>query len=64
MRADRRREGDAREGLAVLGVGAALAGVPAVASAQLPSTTDPRAGLAQGLENPGVAAKGMELRRT
>src|SRR5918994_4297161 len=31
--------------LAVLGVGAALAGVPAVASAQLPSTTDPRASL-------------------
>jgi hypothetical protein len=27
----------------------------------LPSTTDPRASLAQGLENPGVAAKGMEL---
>ena len=47
--------------LALLGVGAALAVVPATASAQLPSTTDPRASLAQGLENPGVAAKGMEL---
>jgi hypothetical protein len=47
--------------LAVLGVSATLAGVPAAASAQLPSTSDPRAALAQGLENPGVAAKGMEL---
>ena len=47
--------------LAMLGVGAALAGVPAVASAQLPSTTDPRSALAQGLDNAGVAAKGMEL---
>ena len=47
--------------LALLGVGAALAVVPATASAQLPSTTDPRASLAPGLENAGVAAKGMEL---
>ena len=47
--------------LALLGVGAALAVVPATASAQLPSTTDPRASLAQGLDNAGVAAKGMEL---
>ena len=47
--------------LAVLGVGAALAVIPATASAQLPSTTDPRANLAQGLENAGVAQRGMEL---
>ena len=47
--------------LALLGVGAALAVVPATASAQLPSTTDPRASLAQGLDNAGVAQKGMEL---
>ena len=47
--------------LAVLGVGAALAVVPATASAQLPSTTDPRATLAPGLNDAGVAAKGMEL---
>jgi hypothetical protein len=33
----------------------------ASAMAQLPSTTDPRVGLAPGLENPGVAKSGMEL---
>ena len=47
--------------LAMLGMGAALAGVPATASAQLPSTTDPRAALAPGLDDAGVATKGMEL---
>ncbi len=50
-----------RKVLAVLGLGAALAGVPGVASAQLPSTTDPRAALSAGLSDAGVASKGMEL---
>ncbi len=47
-------------------VGAALlAGVTAsAASAQLPSTTDPRANLAPGLDNAGVASRGMNLLAT
>jgi hypothetical protein len=45
--------------LAVL-VGAAALAVPAAASAQLPSTTDPRANLAPGFENPGTASLGMQ----
>jgi hypothetical protein len=47
--------------LALLGVGAALAAVPGTASAQLPSTTDPRAALSPGLNDAGVAKQGMEL---
>ncbi len=31
------------------------------AAAQLPTTDDPRVGLAPGLENPGVASQGMDL---
>ena len=46
--------------LALLVVGAALA-VPAGASAQLPSTTDPRAALSAGYDNAGVAQLGMSL---
>jgi hypothetical protein len=39
-----------------------LAGIlTAVAATQLPSSTDPRATLAPGLDNPGVAATGLEL---
>ena len=38
----------------------ALAGVPATAAAQLPSTTDPRAALSAGLDNAGVASRGVE----
>ena len=41
--------------------GVALAGaVTSAASAQLPSTTDPRSSLAPGLENPGTVSKGIE----
>jgi hypothetical protein len=46
--------------LAVL-VGAAALAVPAAASAQLPTTNDPRFGLAPGFENPGTASSGMQL---
>ena len=53
----------ARLGLVVGAIAAVvLAGIPAAASAQLPSTTDPRVGLAPGLDNPGVAANGVSLR--
>ena len=46
---------------ALLG-GVVLAGVTAAAApAQLPSTTDPRANLAPGMDNAGVAARGMSL---
>ena len=55
-------------GFARVRVGAVLAGalalaavMPAGAAAQLPSQNDPRVGLAPGLQNPGVAADGMEL---
>ena len=51
-------------GKGVVAVAAALAltlTISASALAQLPSTTDPRVGLAPGLENPGVAKSGMEL---
>ena len=44
--------------VAVIGLGI-LAALPATASAQLPTTNDPRVGLAPGFENPGVAAKGI-----
>ncbi|WP_051324449.1 LVIVD repeat-containing protein [Candidatus Solirubrobacter pratensis] len=41
---------------------AALAGAgAATASAQLPATDDPRAGLAAGFDNAGVAQKGLDL---
>ena len=36
-----------------------LAALSATASAQLPTTNDPRVGLAPGFENPGVAANGI-----
>ncbi len=50
-----------RKLLVALAGGALFAGVTASAApAQLPSTTDPRVGLAAGLENPGVAARGIE----
>src|SRR5829696_7714398 len=50
-----------RKVLVALAGGALLAGVTAsAASAQLPSTTDPRVGLAPGYDNAGVAAKGIE----
>ena len=50
-----------RRVLAMLVGAIALAVLPAaVASAQLPTTNDPRVGLAPGLENPGTAASGME----
>jgi hypothetical protein len=42
-------------------LGAAALAVPAVASAQLPTTNDPRVGLAPGFENPGTAASGLRL---
>ena len=45
--------------LAALIVSAAV--LSTVASAQLPSTTDPRATLTPGLDNAGVAASGLEL---
>ena len=38
----------------------ALAALPASASAQLPTTNDPRVGLTPGFENPGTAARGMQ----
>src|SRR5687768_6077968 len=44
--------------VAVIGLGI-LAALPATASAQLPTTNDPRVGLAPGFENPGVAANGI-----
>ena len=51
-----------RKLLVALAGGALLAGVTAsAASAQLPSTTDPRVGLAPGLDNAGVAKRGIEL---
>ena len=55
-----------RKLLVALAGGALLAGVTAsAASAQLPSTTDPRANLAPGLDNAGVASRGIEhLRAT
>jgi hypothetical protein len=46
--------------LAVL-VGMAALAVPAAASAQLPTTNDPRFGLAPGFENAGTASLGMQL---
>ncbi len=46
--------------LAVL-VGAAVLVAPTAASAQLPTTNDPRFGLAPGFENPGTASSGMQL---
>jgi LVIVD repeat len=47
--------------LAVLVGSVALAALPAAAaSAQLPTTNDPRVGLAPGLENPGTASSGLE----
>jgi hypothetical protein len=39
---------------------AMLAALPAAASAQLPTTNDPRVGLAPGFENPGTAASGLQ----
>ena len=42
-------------------VGAAALIAPAAASAQLPTTDDPRFGLAPGFENPGTASSGMQL---
>ncbi len=49
--------------LAALIGGVLLAGVPAVAAQaqNLPSTTDPRANLAPGLDTPGVAKQGLDL---
>jgi hypothetical protein len=44
--------------VAVIGLGILVA-LPATASAQLPTTNDPRVGLAPGFENPGVAANGI-----
>jgi LVIVD repeat len=41
--------------------GVALAGVPATAAAQLPTTDDPRAALSAGLDNAGTASKGLDL---
>ena len=50
------------KGVATLAAALALTlTVSASAVAQLPSTTDPRAGLSPGLDNPGVAKSGMEL---
>ena len=50
------------KGVAALAAALALTlTMGASAMAQLPSTTDPRVGLAPGLENPAVAKKGMEL---
>ena len=54
--------GPARKLASVVGVTIVLAGVLATTAAtQEPSTTDPRVGLAPGLDNPGVAATGLEL---
>src|SRR5690349_20585659 len=46
-----------------LAVGAVVCSgaLAAPASAQLPSTTDPRVGLSPGFDNAGVAKKGIEL---
>jgi hypothetical protein len=44
--------------VAAIGLGI-LAALPVTASAQLPTTNDPRVGLAPGFENPGVAANGI-----
>jgi hypothetical protein len=49
-----------RLALALGGV-VALGAAAAPASAQLPSTTDPRVGLSAGFDNAGVAQRGMEL---
>src|SRR5687767_12074433 len=52
----------ARVRLALTLGGVVLAGAAAApASAQLPSTTDPRATLSAGFENAGVAQRGLEL---
>jgi hypothetical protein len=52
----------ARRLVAAAGVTIVLAGVLATTAAtQQPSTTDPRVGLAPGLDDPGVAATGLEL---
>ena len=57
----KRRGGVASLGL-VVGCALAVAGVLAPAAlAQLPTTDDPRVGLAPGFDNPGVAQSGMEL---
>jgi hypothetical protein len=42
-------------------VGGMLLGSAATASAQLPTTDDPRVGLSAGLTNAGTAARGMDL---
>jgi hypothetical protein len=47
--------------LAAVLTGAALAGIPATAAAQLPSTSDPRATLTPGFDNAGVANRGLDL---
>src|SRR5215216_1591359 len=39
---------------------AMLAALPAAASAQLPTTDDPRVGLGPGFENPGTASNGLQ----
>jgi len=50
------------KGLATLAATLLLSGaMSSAAAAQLPSTTDPRAGLAPGLESPGVAKQGIDL---
>ena len=50
-----------RKLLVALAGGALLAGVSAsAASAQLPSTTDPRVGLSAGYDNAAIAKRGIE----
>src|SRR3712207_2653288 len=55
-------EGSMGKGVGTLVAALALTlAMSASAAAQLPSTTDPRVGLSPGLNNAGVAKKGMEL---
>jgi hypothetical protein len=57
----KQRGGAARLGLAVCCALAAAGVLAPAALAQLPTTDDPRVGLAPGFDNPGVAQSGMEL---
>jgi hypothetical protein len=61
IRAARRKRARRPRTFVALGV-LALALMPAAASAQTHTTDDPRVGLAFGLDNPGIAAKGVQLK--
>ena len=57
----RERRAGRRLGLAAACLLAVLGIAPGVASAQLPTTDDPRVGLSAGLDNAGTAALGVDL---